>query len=140
MYPFLPEGGVLPQDAALAAFPAEARWLGTVRSFASSALGRWPLPDETRDAAVIVLGEFAANAVVHGRSELYVLMTLSDGYVTLAVRDGGESRPTADETLLADDEHGRGLLMVDGLAERWEAVSTPLGWRCTARLRAPGTG
>ncbi|MET8247802.1 ATP-binding protein [Streptomyces sp. NPDC005202] len=88
-----PEGGVLLQDAALAAFPAEARWLGSVRSFARSALGRWPLSDDTRDAAMAVLGEFTANAVVHGRSELYVLMSVSDRCLTLSVRDSGEVRP-----------------------------------------------
>jgi anti-sigma regulatory factor (Ser/Thr protein kinase) len=136
----LPEGGVLHQDAALAAFPAEARWLGPIRSFASCALGRWPLPDDTRDAAMAILGELTANAVVHGRSELHVLMTLSDRCLTLYVRDSGEMRTASRESALPDDEHGRGLLMVDVLAERWEAVSTALGWRCTAWLQVPDSG
>jgi len=136
----LPEGGVLLQDAALAVFPAEARWLGSVRSFASSALGRWPLSDDTRDAAMAVLGEFTANAVVHGRSELRVLLTLSDRCLTLYVRDSGELRPASREPALPDDEHGRGLLMVDVLAKRWEAVGTALGWRCTAWLQVPDSG
>ncbi|MFF7702824.1 ATP-binding protein [Streptomyces lydicus] len=140
VYTSLPEGDVLLQDVALAAFPAEARSLRSVRSFASSALGRWPLSDDTRDGAMSVLGEFTANAVVHGRSELCVLMTLSDECLTLSVRDSGEPRPGTDGTDPADDEHGRGLLMVGMLAERWSAVETASGWRCTAWLVAPDPG
>jgi anti-sigma regulatory factor (Ser/Thr protein kinase) len=133
-YTFVPESGDLLRDAALAAFPAEARWLSSVRSFARSALGRWSLSDDTRNAAMTVLGEFTANAVVHGRSELHVLMTLSDHYLMLSVIDSGEACPNTDTTSPADDERGRGLLMVDDLAEHWEAVGTALGWRSSAWL------
>lgn len=84
-----------------------------------------------------VLGEFTANAVVHGRSELYLLMILSDQHLALSIRDCGEIRPPSEEPALADDEHGRGLLMVDVLAERWEAENTELGWCSTAWLAVP---
>jgi anti-sigma regulatory factor (Ser/Thr protein kinase) len=74
------------------------------------------------DDAELIVSEFASNAVLHSRSagmdgSFTVLVEAKPGWLRLEVSDAG---PAEDQMYQrADDEHRRGLLIVDAVADRW---------------------
>ncbi|MFJ1652383.1 ATP-binding protein [Streptomyces sp. NPDC088337] len=102
------------------------------RHLALVQLHAWGIPHGTglSDAAATIVGELAANAVTHGRVpgrdfELRLTHT-PDVLLSIEVSDTrGERRPPAREEATAPaplDETGRGLFLVDALADRWEVL------------------
>ncbi|MFJ4515453.1 ATP-binding protein [Streptomyces sp. NPDC088816] len=89
------------------------------RLLAADQLRTWELPTE---AASHVVAELAANAAIHGRHPgrsfrltLYVIGST----LRIEVTDTrGDRRPKLQEPD-TDAESGRGLLLVDALADRW---------------------
>lgn len=92
----------------------------------------WGIPygGEASDAVAQIVAELAANAVTHGRVRgrcfelrLVQLDHSTDALLRIEVSDArGERRPPAPGTLAepgSDAESGRGLLVVEGLADRW---------------------
>ncbi|AEM87546.1 ATP-binding protein [Streptomyces violaceusniger] len=75
------------------------------------------------DAAVLVVAELAANAVLHGRvpgRDFGVRLTYDErvGVLEIEVSDTHEKCPVP-KAPTSDDEEGRGLLLVEALADRW---------------------
>jgi Histidine kinase-like ATPase domain len=103
------------------------RWRATFPGRESEVRGvrRWVaslLPDcAARDDVASVVTELAANAIRHtasGRGGSFTVeITWDSGSVRVAVADGGA--PTGPHLAAgADDEHGRGLVLLAGLASR----------------------
>ena len=65
--------------------------------------------------------ELVTNAVLHAGTELEVLVSVRPGRLRLAVADRGSDAPSVTRAT-ADDEHGRGLALVDALTLRWGIV------------------
>ncbi|MGW9438061.1 ATP-binding protein [Streptomyces sp. NPDC055607] len=121
--------------AAVLAVPAEARRISLVRRWASDALSTWRLGTEESDAALLVVGELASNAARYGRSELSVLLALTTTELRIEVSDRGEAGragPPRDEP--AEDEHGRGLGIVELLSTDVAMTCGEDGWRTRAHL------
>lgn len=97
----------------LARDPASAR---AARRFVRDALAG--ADDDVEDTVTLLVSELVTNAVVHGGSEVEVLVRLQPGTVRVEVTDSSE---TALAPRVADDEDisGRGLSLVDSLARRW---------------------
>ncbi len=97
--------------------PAQARRLTRAR------LTGWSICEDTCDTAALVVTELVTNAIVHTASNV-VVCELNDGddMVRIAVRDEGctpgEPHPSPQR---AEEEHGRGLLLVDALCHAWGA-------------------
>ncbi|MEV0169834.1 ATP-binding protein [Streptomyces sp. NPDC050803] len=97
--------------------PAQARRLTRGR------LSGWSVCEDTCDSAALVVSELVTNAIVHTASR-HIVCELHDGedLVRIAVRDQGcapgEPHPAAQRP---DEEHGRGLLLVDALCHAWGA-------------------
>jgi len=89
------------------------------RLLAVNALRSWELPDAT---ASHVIAELAANAATHGRvpgRSFRLTLYAVGATLRIEVSDTrGERRPVLREPG-ADVESGRGLLLVDALADRW---------------------
>lgn len=88
-----------------------------VRRFVREALDVWGLA-AVRDGAQLIATELGTNAARHAESPFRVTLTRGPAAVTLAVRDASADRPqprTADPV----DIGGRGLALVDGLADAW---------------------
>ncbi|MFJ9446640.1 ATP-binding protein [Kitasatospora sp. NPDC101235] len=89
-----------------------------------------PAGDRYADTAELLLGELFANAVQHcdapADRHIEVRFTLVNSRLRLEVHDAGTARP-ALRTAAPDDEHGRGLFLVNELAERWGCASRPCG-------------
>ncbi|MET9825338.1 MULTISPECIES: ATP-binding protein [Streptomyces] len=104
--------------AAHPASPAQARRLTRAR------LNGWAVCEDTCDTAALVVSELVTNAIVHTASR-HIVCELhdADDLVRIAVRDEGcapgQPHPSADQQ--PEDEHGRGLLLVDALCDAWGA-------------------
>ncbi|PTM99119.1 ATP-binding protein [Streptomyces sp. VMFN-G11Ma] len=91
----------------------------------------WDRDGEYLDAAELVVGELAANAVTHGRvpgRDFLLTMALlppevGSGALRITVADSrGERLPAVVPAPCLDGEHGRGLILVSALALRWGVV------------------
>jgi anti-sigma regulatory factor (Ser/Thr protein kinase) len=124
------------------------RAAGAARRFLRELLARAEVPDEVAATAELCLSELVTNAIVHagGRVELRASL---DSALTVSVRDRGgpapEAAPDADPDPLR--VHGRGLQLVEALADRWGSERDALGtsvWFALeldgAHLGASGTG
>ncbi|MCX4640420.1 ATP-binding protein [Streptomyces sp. RPA4-5] len=99
--------------------PAQEALVGCLRRIAADLLSRWRLSDDERDAAVLIVGELAANAALHGRSEMSLCLILGPGTLRIAVGDHGDPTPSREPCATDDpDEHGRGLTLVHALSAR----------------------
>lgn len=70
------------------------------------------------DDAQLVAAELLANALHHGRSPVWVLVTGAAGCVRIAVHDGNP-RPPVRPAPSSTNMTGRGLALVEALAARW---------------------
>lgn len=75
------------------------------------------------DDVELIASEFASNAVLHSRSagadgSFTVRLEVKPGWVRLEVADAGAAEGRA-HVRVDDDEHKRGLLIVDAVADRW---------------------
>ncbi|WP_149182132.1 ATP-binding protein [Streptomyces sp. TRM49041] len=116
--------------------PAEERRVHTVRRFSAAHLSRWGLSEPDRDSVVLVIGELAGNAARHGGKDMTVSLALTGQEICVDVVDTGASdRPRAQGGAVAEDEHGRGLGIVDHLAIWTKFGPDGDGWRSRAGLR-----
>ncbi|MET7477314.1 ATP-binding protein [Streptomyces sp. NPDC005648] len=97
------------------------------REFTERTLSRWRL-DQQRDDALSIVSELVSNALVHARphdadqgsdAEVLLKLTLRGPHLLCAVTDSGSTLPICPQTPAPLSEHGRGLRIVDALAEHW---------------------
>ncbi|MFE5585338.1 ATP-binding protein [Kitasatospora sp. NPDC056531] len=85
-------------------------------------LSALPTGDRYTDIAELLLSELFANAVQHSDAPtdrlIEIRFALVNSRLRLEVHDAGSESPTLRSTS-PDDEHGRGLFLVNELAERW---------------------
>ncbi|MFJ8113904.1 ATP-binding protein [Streptomyces sp. NPDC096132] len=123
-------------SSAALAVPAEACRVASVRTWASTRMVTWGIAVDVQNAALLVIGELAANAVRHGRSELSVLLSLDTTVLQIEVADSGAPRsPVVPRLELDEDEHGWGLGIVETLSDDVTTTRGEAGWRTWARLR-----
>ncbi|MEU3886669.1 ATP-binding protein [Streptomyces sp. NPDC029041] len=111
--------------------PAQARRLTRAR------LTGWSVCEDTCDSAALVVSELVTNAIVHTAST-HIVCELHDGddLVRIAVRDEGcaPGQPHAASRTRPEEEHGRGLLLVDALCHSWGAHENGPGLLVWAEL------
>ncbi|OXY94108.1 ATP-binding protein [Streptomyces diastatochromogenes] len=117
------------------------------RHLALAQLAAWGIPHgtETADAVAVIVAELAANAVIHGRvpgRDFELRASLLPGRVRIEVTDTrAEHRPPGPRDLhppapLANA--GRGLVLVDAVADRWDVVDRdPPGKTVRAEVDLP---
>ncbi|MCX4453852.1 ATP-binding protein [Streptomyces sp. NBC_01340] len=129
----------------LSATPRGAR---LARHLALNQLHAWGIPHGTdaSDAVALIVAELAANAVTHGRvpgRDFELRLSLVTGSVRVEVTDTrsgprppgpGDVRPVRPL-----DEGGRGLVLVEAVADRWEVLDRePPGKTVRAEVDLPG--
>ncbi|MFF0161529.1 ATP-binding protein [Streptomyces sp. NPDC005263] len=96
---------------------------GVARRHVRDTARSWGLPSGATDDLETITGELVANAVEHsGSHAITITCALSARSATVSVTDGGGGRqmPVAPAVPPPpDQEHGRGLLITDALADRW---------------------
>lgn len=96
----------------------EARWVGSLRRMCAGKLRRAVLPDLV-DPAELVITELVTNGLVHGTGEeLVVRFFLTRRRLVIEVSDGSRGRAEV-RTTGAEGESGRGMFLVDALADAW---------------------
>ncbi|MFD1656664.1 ATP-binding protein [Streptomyces caeni] len=139
-----------PRRAHRLGLPAHRSSVGVARRSMGAWLASWRLPDEIRDDAVLLVSELVTNAVVHTLSAriLCGAELVMDRHLRIEVHDQGHGcsglPPCRPGT---DDESGRGLLLVEELAESWgtgpsrltggSVVWATLAWRTAGPATRP---
>ncbi|HEV8568816.1 MAG TPA: STAS domain-containing protein [Actinoplanes sp.] len=87
------------------------------RNVATDACLRWELPDLVAPASLIC-SELVSNAVDHAGTMMMLRLSLGNGYLLVAVRDGSPAEPVL-AARLPTASRGRGLHLVSAVAHRW---------------------
>ncbi|MBX9395369.1 ATP-binding protein [Streptomyces sp. TRM72054] len=114
-------------------FPRSRTSVHAAREFALETLTDWGCTDRLDDIRLCV-SELATNALLHGvppGREYCVSLSLDGAVICLAVRDSGDRsilpRELASRTVEGDDCSGRGLLLVQALADDIGATEHVVG-------------
>lgn len=91
------------------------------RELVTEACGRWERPG-LAGAACIVVTELVNNVVAHVRTPMTVLLALQGDTMTVAVRDHSATLPRLAGPVSPTAYGGRGLLLIDSVAERWGSL------------------
>jgi anti-sigma regulatory factor (Ser/Thr protein kinase) len=91
-----------------------------VRRLARQAMCTWGLGDQAETAALLI-SELFTNAITHtgSRSVRVIVARPAPNWVRLAVVDKAPGRLPELRRVDAEAESGRGLRLVDALADRW---------------------
>jgi anti-sigma regulatory factor (Ser/Thr protein kinase) len=108
-------------------FSSTPRGARLARRLCGYRLDAWGVPygSDAHDVVTLVVAELCANAVRHGHvagRDFHVLLTAdpATGTVRIEVSDTlGERLPHLPATVPTDGVGGRGLLLVEALADRW---------------------
>ena len=117
--------------------PPVATSVPAARHLVKEVLRAWEVPHDREDAALLVT-ELVANVVdhAHGDANFTLELSVSDTGLRIAVIDGSSIRPVVQE-LSHDRPRGRGLRLVESIAERWGADDHDGGKRVWFDLRPP---
>ncbi|WP_455357452.1 ATP-binding protein [Streptomyces sp. SYSU K217416] len=93
------------------------------------------------DEAVLIVSELVTNAIVHsGGREITVSLSLRAGFLRIDVHDGVPSFHARPKATRDSDENGRGLVLVQSLAEEgrgtWGVEDGGATTWCELRLAA----
>lgn len=98
--------------------PCDANAPAQARHYVSAHLG-W-LPPADLDDALVLVSELVSNAVRYGEPEITLQLRTDPPGVAVAVSDHGPELPRVVDTPPEPQAiSGRGLLIVDALANRW---------------------
>lgn len=105
-----------------AELPIDLRSVGAARALLAEVLdgfadGTGARP-EVADAALLMVSELVTNAVLHSRGLLRLEITAQDGVLHVGVVDDAPGPPTPRDPA-PDAVGGRGLRIVDALAQEW---------------------
>lgn len=130
----IPDGDVAAWQLAL-----DPREVARARRLVRGRLLDWDLPDAV-EAAELMVSEIVTNAVKYGRTHHIGLRLVRTGALLCEVTDD-EPAPATLLDATADDESGRGLVLVSSLAREWGTSTTARGktvWFELALSRLPG--
>jgi anti-sigma regulatory factor (Ser/Thr protein kinase) len=116
----IPEAG---QDAHQASVVLEADPTAprAARGFVAAALRSWGLT-EYADTACLLTSELVTNAVRHGRGPVGLRISRRHPQTVVEVRDHGEGEVSRSQGPVTETESGRGLAIVELLADHWGVV------------------
>lgn len=113
-------------EAATQRFPRADTAVPKARAFVGRTLADWHVSERTDDVLLCV-SELATNAVRHGvqRGEHFLVkLTAADGCLRVEVHDTNRRRPRVQQPS-TQDTTGRGLLLVEALADAWGVEPHP---------------
>jgi signal transduction histidine kinase/serine phosphatase RsbU (regulator of sigma subunit)/DNA-binding response OmpR family regulator len=113
------------------------------RHFVASALEMWAVPPAVADGVVLASDELITNAVLHGNPQVSLRLRRTESSLFVEVHDGARVLPQRMQ-VGDDSEHGRGLEIVEVLAQSWGTRYLPRGkavWcRFSLSVTAPRHG
>ena len=111
----------MPTRSASIDLPPTSASVTAARRLLRELLRVWEVPHDQEDACLLVT-ELVANVGDHvgGEANLTLEVSMSDTWLRIAVVDGSSIRPVVEE-LTHDRPRGRGMRMVEGIADSWGA-------------------
>jgi anti-sigma regulatory factor (Ser/Thr protein kinase) len=111
----------MPSDGRVFYFISTCDSVRVARREAEDQLAEWGCDEDVAARMVLCVSEFASNAVQHARaSQSYlVLCFLADGFLTVGVLDFDDSSLPCRTEASPDRLTGRGLMIVEGVADGW---------------------
>lgn len=109
-----------------AVFGADLASAGQARSFLRGEFATLDVDDDVVDTILLLTSELVTNAVLHARTDLIVRYVLHPDCVRIEVLDGNSRLPSPVAAPL-DATSGRGLALVQSLADNWGIERTPGG-------------
>ncbi len=109
---------------------------GKARRFVAGALRSWRMPELTEGAVELLTSELATNAVRHARSPFTVILRYDGQRVRVEVDDSSPLEPR-QRTPSDEDTGGRGLILVDAMAEAWGVTPVRHGKRVWFEVLVP---
>lgn len=106
-----------------ATFPCEPSSLARVRTFVREACSEFGVPHGDVATLLLVANELATNCVLHGQSMVDVRLSVGRGTTRIEVGDASAVMPVLSRTSRDVAPGGRGLQIVDRLAEQWGVES-----------------
>lgn len=106
------------------AFPQALLSVGLARDFVRGSLSSFG--EKVTLAAATIVSELATNAVQHARSSFRVRIETRSAEVRIEVSDTSLGRPVSRRPSAADPT-GRGLRVVEALAEQWGVQTSEQG-------------
>lgn len=91
---------------------------GVARRVVDETFGGWGCEDLGEDARIVVT-ELVSNAVRHAGTELELSLELRPTELRIAVTDSASGEVAANRFIAPDSTGGRGLHMVETLADEW---------------------
>jgi anti-sigma regulatory factor (Ser/Thr protein kinase) len=93
----------------------------TARQIVAALLTGWGVQARTEDV-VLLVNEVISNAVEHvgGDTSLELELTYSDKWLRVSLADGSTERPVPRD-IDPRSPRGRGLHLVDAIADRWDS-------------------
>jgi anti-sigma regulatory factor (Ser/Thr protein kinase) len=122
-------------------FPNSEASVPRVRDFVATAVGGRLATGRLGDLRLCV-SELATNAVAHGTppdGQFAVAVVWDKRCICVEVRDTGGGSPVV-ASAAGTDEHGRGLALVQALADDWGVFFHPVGKTVWFALKAEGPG
>jgi anti-sigma regulatory factor (Ser/Thr protein kinase) len=102
---------------ARAEFPPDLSSAAAARHFAEERLSAWGA-DDLLESTRLLVSELVINAVLHARTPADVQLRFAGGCLRVEVGDRSE-RPLARRAFSPSATTGRGLMILDALANRW---------------------
>jgi anti-sigma regulatory factor (Ser/Thr protein kinase) len=98
-----------------------ARSVPSARHLVTAVLAGWDAPQDVHDVTLLVT-ELVTNVIDHvgGEASITLELALADDWLRISVADGSSVRPVVRE-LSSENPRGRGLRLVQAIAERWGA-------------------
>lgn len=113
-------------------YPPEAENVPHARHWLQRLLRRWELDGLIPDASLLIT-ELVTNTIVHTHSPLDVVSAVADGVLEIGVTDH-DTHPPHLEHPSSRAEHGRGIALVDDIADDWGVASLDGGKQIWFRL------
>jgi anti-sigma regulatory factor (Ser/Thr protein kinase)/anti-anti-sigma regulatory factor len=114
--------------------PTDPSACGVAREVVRVACGEWHVTHIAEEAELVV-AELVSNAIRHGGGAVELRVVLGSYLLHLSVCDGSPDPPRRVLAGLDRFDGGRGMILVDAIAEAWGSVPTDRGKTVWATVR-----
>ena len=107
-----------PARQALVQLSSDVASLREGRRFVARTLREWQVDEARIEPVLLVANELVANAITHAQSAPVLSLAATGSDLVVRVADESERLPVA-RAATPDESGGRGLMLVEALADRW---------------------
>jgi anti-sigma regulatory factor (Ser/Thr protein kinase) len=89
------------------------------RAFVATAVKAWGLADLV-ERAELLTSEVVTNAILHAHNPVRLVVEVQSSSVVVEVQDAtAQTQVVVEDEEVAEADHGRGMVLVDALSDRW---------------------